>query len=147
LSDVSLSATLFFPLAVDTMKFASATVALLVLATCVEGLHVNNIFRFGKKSMPAAAPVSPAPASKLVSKKYDLDISEIFDGNKKFVADKLAENPAYFDTLGIVHSPKYLYIGKHQESNAPVRKNPIVYIGGRACYCLTLFMALSFPQF
>jgi carbonic anhydrase len=88
------------------MKFATAaTVTLLALST-VDALNVKKLFRFGKTSLPKDS--APKPAAK---GGYDLDVSELFDGNNKFIADKLAGDPAYFDTLGTVHSPKYLYIG------------------------------------
>lgn len=39
------------------------------------------------------------------------NIETIFANNKKWVADKLAINPAYFDELGKGQSPEFLYIG------------------------------------
>jgi hypothetical protein len=100
------------------MKFATAaTVTLLALST-VDALNVKKLFRFGKTSLPKDS--SPKPAAK---GGYDLDVSELFDGNNKFIADKLAGDPAYFDTLGTVHSPKYLYIGRFCFRNDEVQDN------------------------
>ena len=38
-------------------------------------------------------------------------IQEVFDNNKKWVADKLGNNPAYFEQLASGQSPEFLYIG------------------------------------
>lgn len=39
------------------------------------------------------------------------NIEKIFANNKKWVANKLALNPAYFDDLGKGQNPEFLYIG------------------------------------
>nr|AAL07493.1 intracellular beta-type carbonic anhydrase [Phaeodactylum tricornutum]QIP67671.1 beta-carbonic anhydrase 1 [Nitzschia sp. ICE-H] len=96
------------------MKFLSASIALLACATSVEAFNANKAFRFGAKAMPEVSSESATTALSAggaEKKSYDLDITEIFDGNKKFIETKKAQDAAYFDTLGTVHSPKYLYIG------------------------------------
>ncbi len=40
-----------------------------------------------------------------------MEIEEIFANNKKWVAEKLCVNPAYFENLGKGQSPEFLYIG------------------------------------
>lgn len=40
-----------------------------------------------------------------------MDISQIFENNRKWVAEKLADNPDFFDDLSKGQSPEILYIG------------------------------------
>lgn len=40
-----------------------------------------------------------------------MDISQIFENNRKWVAEKLAHNPDFFDDLSKGQSPEILYIG------------------------------------
>ena len=94
-----------------TMKFFSAIVAATLFSASVEGLTTQKPFRFGQQAMASSTATAASP--RMVGG-YDLDISEIFEGNEKFVEEKLAKDPKYFDTLGTVHSPKYLYIGKER---------------------------------
>ena len=91
------------------MKLTAAALSVLAFVSSVEGLTSEKPFRFGQKAMPSSTAQAASP--KMVGG-YDLDISEIFEGNEKFIKEKLAKDPKYFDTLGTVHSPKYLYIGK-----------------------------------
>jgi carbonic anhydrase len=106
------------------------TLAVALLAASSEALNVKKAFRFGRSNMPedstsAAAP-APAPAAAVSSKPVSSsvpgkDVSEIFVGNKKFIESKLNQDPTYFNTLGTVHKPKYLYIGKSALECRPAR--------------------------
>jgi len=41
----------------------------------------------------------------------DKDMSNVFVSNKKWKAQKEAEDPNFFKTLGSVHKPNYMWIG------------------------------------
>ena len=97
------------------MMFKSTTlVALLAFTTtsydqAAEALNLKRVFRFGRKTMPKEETAVPAPAE--TKPEYDLDITELFSGNKDFIDEKLKLDAEYFNKLGTIHSPKYLYIG------------------------------------
>lgn len=96
------------------MKFTSVSLAFLAAMASVDALNVKKAFRFGRSKMPEAAAPAPAPVAAAAPAKKNTptkDVSEIFEGNKAFIADKLAQDAGFFDTLGTVHQPKYLYIG------------------------------------
>jgi carbonic anhydrase len=99
------------------MKVLALAVTLLAVST--DALNVKKAFRFGRNNMPedstettATASSTAVPAKPASSGIPGKDISEIFVGNKKFIESKLNQDPTYFNTLGTVHKPKYLYIGK-----------------------------------
>lgn len=69
---------------------------------------------FGRRSYPAVAPAvakPPPPEAPLSSASPDKDISNIFVQNEAWRDARLAADPEFFDTLGSVHQPKYLYVG------------------------------------
>ena len=41
----------------------------------------------------------------------DVEVKNIFTANKKWIAEKEAEDPAFFKKLGSVHKPSYMWIG------------------------------------
>jgi hypothetical protein len=69
--------------------------------------HVNGY------DAPTANGVSvPEPEPVKSRLNADKDIDDIFRKNQIWKTWKLTQNPAFFDTLGSQHKPKYMWIGK-----------------------------------
>ena len=97
----------------------SAALALLLSATQPADALLGGLKKaFGKTSTaPAPAPAAPAksvtPGPKLPPTSLDnKNLDYIFQQNQAWKASKLAEDKKFFDKLGTIHTPDYMYIGK-----------------------------------
>jgi hypothetical protein len=94
------------------MRISSA-LTLFLVAESVSALGIKNIFNSQKEPLAAPAPPKKAgprlPPQILDNKGLDY----IFDKNKAWRAEKLAADPEFFNKLGSIHTPDYMYIGEY----------------------------------
>ena len=69
--------------------------------------------RLGKKAAPTIAAPSPAldTNGKASEPRPDKELLDVFAQNKVWIEEKKEGDPAYFNKLGAVHKPDYMWIG------------------------------------
>jgi hypothetical protein len=107
----------------EAMRSLVPFAALLTFISLPEApaLSIGSRFRFGKKSMPALEttielkPIVEVNGKDANGSKLDYgdrDLRDIFRQNLAWKKAKEDADPNYFEKMGSVHKPKYMWIGK-----------------------------------
>jgi hypothetical protein len=100
-----------------------AALTLLLAAESVSALSLKTFFKPTKTTVEAPAPAKTAgprlPPQNLDNK----GLEYIFEKNKAWQAEKIEADPDFFNKLGSIHTPDYMYIGEYGEMDIYVIKS------------------------